>query len=391
MAAAELIDRIEAIRPALEASIAEAEATCRLSDETYDILREADLLSMLTPSDFGGLELSMSSVYDVVAYLSGVDGAIGWNLNQSLSIAGLLAWCPDALESVYASPHPVLAGALWPPAAAVEAQGGVRVSGRMPFVSGSHHAEWVVGPAIVMRGEEPVVDHATGQPDFIACVYHASDLSIDEVWDPNGMRGTGSNDAVADDVFVPDERVTRVFGAPSRPRHPAHQDPMYGLAPWHGVLLHAMVPLGISRAALQEVRELTASKVPNYFEVPLAKKPLVQSTFAEAVAGVEAAVAFVHAATDQALEHLAEHPVLPMESKVAIQLAASNAARAAERAFNAAAELAGTSAIRSGRPIERRLRDGRTILNHVAISPARFENAGQAMLGQECDWFPFNV
>ena len=52
-----------------------------------------------------------------------------------------------------------------------------------------------------------IVPDSDGNPaDFRTFLLPASDYTIDDVWDTVGLRGTGSNDIVVDDVFVPEHR-----------------------------------------------------------------------------------------------------------------------------------------------------------------------------------------
>ena len=47
-----------------------------------------------------------------------------------------------------------------------------------------------------------------GKPvDFCTFLLPASDYAVDDVWDTVGLRGTGSNDIVVDDAFVPAHRA----------------------------------------------------------------------------------------------------------------------------------------------------------------------------------------
>ena len=70
----------------------------------------------------------------------------------------------------------------------------------------------------------------------------SGDYTIDDVWDTVGLRGTGSNDIVVDDVFVPEHRslsftdVARCAGARARRPTPA---PLYRL-PYGSVFSYAI-------------------------------------------------------------------------------------------------------------------------------------------------------
>ena len=86
-----------------------------------------------------------------------------------------------------------------PTGKATQTQGGHQLQGRWSFSSGADHATWVLLGGIVTNDEgEPV--------DFRTFLLPAGDFRLEDVWDTVGLRGTGSNDIVVSDVFVPEHR-----------------------------------------------------------------------------------------------------------------------------------------------------------------------------------------
>ena len=76
-----------------------------------------------------------------------------------------------------------------------------RLNGQWRFNTGSLHAQWVFEPA--------VVEFEPGQPEVCIFLMPWSDLEIIDDWYVTGLRGTGSNSAIAREVFVPGNRVLR--------------------------------------------------------------------------------------------------------------------------------------------------------------------------------------
>src|SRR5690242_11363627 len=102
-----------------------------------------------------------------------------------------------------------------PTGRATPVDGGYRLSGRWSFSSGSEHARWVL-----LGGIAPDED---GNPtDFRTFLVPAADYTVDDVWDTVGLRGTGSNDIVIEDAFVPTYR-TLSFNDTSRCQCPGHE------------------------------------------------------------------------------------------------------------------------------------------------------------------------
>jgi alkylation response protein AidB-like acyl-CoA dehydrogenase len=99
------------------------------------------------------------------------------------------------------------------PAPARRVDGGLRVDGRWAYASGSPHACWA-GIATAVADEH-------GQPPgtYFGLVPR-SDLRLQDTWRTVGMRGTGSNTWVGDDLFVPEHRLFAIAEvADGSPRH----------------------------------------------------------------------------------------------------------------------------------------------------------------------------
>jgi 3-hydroxy-9,10-secoandrosta-1,3,5(10)-triene-9,17-dione monooxygenase len=78
--------------------------------------------------------------------------------------------------------------------------GGYRLSGRWAFSSGSGHCSWAILGAMM-----PSTDG--GQPEPYSFLVPRVDYEIIDNWDVMGLRATGSNDIVVNDVFVPTHRT----------------------------------------------------------------------------------------------------------------------------------------------------------------------------------------
>lgn len=123
---------------------------------------DAGLYRMCVPQALGGLETDAVDAIRVLEEVSRLDSAAGWNLMISQGSVSFCAWLSDeAAREIFAGhPHAIVAGALTPPGRAVPAEGGYRVTGRWPFVSGSNHASRLMGSAFIFDKDdsEPRLD-----------------------------------------------------------------------------------------------------------------------------------------------------------------------------------------------------------------------------------------
>ena len=155
----------------------------------------------------------------------------GWNLQLSNAVVPFFAWFPDegAREIFGDGPDIVVGGTLFPPGQAVPVEGGYRLTGRWPFVSGCHHCSWFMGPAFIMDADGPRLGE-TGDPVQMIVAYRAGEAEILDTWHTMGMRGTGSHDVTAKNLFIPQHRSAVL--APLTKPGSAFAGPLYRLTIW---------------------------------------------------------------------------------------------------------------------------------------------------------------
>src|SRR4029450_6941546 len=94
----------------------------------------------------------------------------------------------------------------------------------------------------------------------------AEKATILDTWHTLGMRGTGSDDVVVADLFIP-ARHTALLAPLQKPRT-AYQGPLYCLTVWVPIALLAPPALGIARAAIDSLIELARTKTPGFTGSP---------------------------------------------------------------------------------------------------------------------------
>ncbi len=262
--------------------------------------------------------------------------------------------------------------------------------GRWNFVSGCQHATWIVNPAIELKDGAPVMG-PDGQPAVRVCLCPASEVDVIETWNPLGMRGTGSHDIAANNVFIPTERTAflRPF---SVDRGEAFSGPFPNLGIMPTVFGNAVVPLGIARAAIDESLEVIRTKTPAHFQTQPGQRSTVQAHLGRAEATLSAARAYFYDALGKAWETAVSGNSITLEERKHLQLAASYAAESAANAVNYIhAAVGSTGVLESEHAFARHFRDVHTVTQHALCSPTRFESMGQVMLGMETDWAFFHI
>jgi indole-3-acetate monooxygenase len=383
---ASLLETVHQIEPVIRAHAAEAETERKLPDAVANAMRERGLYRLWRPKAFGGLEVDPMTAFQVFEEVSRIDSAAGWNLQLSCGAEMFGAWFSDeGAKEAFGQPDAILAGSFFPPRRAVPVDGGYRVTGQTPFVSGAYQAAWFSGLANICDGDVPRLGE-NGAPVTLITVCPASDAVVVDTWRTLGMRGTGSHDVLMKDVFVPTRRTALL--APYEKPGSAYQGPLYKFTLWATVSALASVALGIARAAIDDLLALAARKTPSYTAKPLRDRGSVQAALGEAEATLGAARAYLYEALRDVWERALQNQIIDMPRKMKLQLAAANAAASAAKAVDLMHAAAGTTGIRDEHRFQRHFRDAHTITQHAFISASRYESGGQYFVGVPIEW-PF--
>jgi alkylation response protein AidB-like acyl-CoA dehydrogenase len=375
---------IARVAPILRKFAPTAEAERRLAPEAMTALIDAGVFRVWVPRAFGGFEMDPIPALRMFEELARIDSAAGWIAGNSAAIASVAQAFPEeASAEVAANPRVVVAGSSHPTGAAVPVEGGYRVTGQWPFGSGCTYANWLAGFCLVMDGTAPRL-HPDGSPILLIALFKAEEAEILDNWHTLGMRGTGSFDFRAANVFVPAHR-TAVLGPMDHPSS-AYSGPLYRFGLWLGITQISVSALGIARAALDDLLKLAVSKAPSYTQKPLADQPVMRDRIARARALIEAGRATVYSAVGDAWRLVQEGGRVTGDDCTSLGLAVSFGVEAAVQAVDLVHAVAGTTAIRNEYPFERYFRDVHTLSQHALASSARFESLGSMMLGRRSDW-----
>src|ERR1700720_2291214 len=194
-----LIEAARRLAPVIRQYNEETEQERRLSPPVLAALHEAGLLRMCTPRSLGGLETDPLTRALVTEEISGHDTAAGWTLFNPLDWAYLCAGLPDeGAEEIYGrGANVVIAAQFGRPMPAAPVQDGYRITGRAPFVSNCHDADWIATTATVTAEDQP---RAEGEPEAVMAYLPRESCQVIDTWHAMGMRGTGSNDVAVTDV-----------------------------------------------------------------------------------------------------------------------------------------------------------------------------------------------
>ncbi|HWF53056.1 MAG TPA: acyl-CoA dehydrogenase family protein [Solirubrobacteraceae bacterium] len=354
---------------------AETERGRRLPDELIAALRDCGLLRAGAPREVGGAELAPAIALRCAEEIARGDASAGWCVSIAITSSLLAAYLPEeSREELFGGGRGVAAGVWAPRGTARAVDGGVVVSGRWAFCSGITHADLLFAGCIVDGAQ----DGAPPTPSVVALP--TPELEILDTWHTLGLRGTGSHDAVAVDVFVPAARVFSLFDGPVVDRA-LYRFPIFGFF----ALSIAAAALGNARGAIEALGELAGGKVGMGSSRTLAERPSTQAAVAAAESSLSAARALYYEATEAAWQAAQHDEPVPLALRAGLRLAATHAVRTSAAVARSMYDLGGGSAIYDTAPLQRHFRDAHTATAHFQVNEASRELPGRLLLGQPAD------
>ncbi|MBP2478360.1 alkylation response protein AidB-like acyl-CoA dehydrogenase [Crossiella equi] len=361
-AALDIADLAREVAPTTEAGRA-------LAPALLAALREHGLLSLGVPWALGGGECPPGEALAVAETLARGDASTGWCVSIATTSGLLGAYlAPEGAQEVFGDTRTVAAGVWAPRGRGTPVDGGVVVSGRWAFCSGIPHAGWLFAGFAQDGGAEPVLRVAA---------LPKAELEVLDTWHTTGLRGTGSHDTVAREVFVPAHRTFSVVAGPPANTTALYRFPLFGFF----ALSVAAAALGNAFGALEEFLALARGRSPLGSRRTLAERSAAQVAVAEAEAALRAARLFCHQAVDEAWSAAQGTEPVPVAARTALRLAATHATRTAKRVVADLYDLAGGAAIYDDSPLQRRFRDAHTATAHFQVNQASAELTGRVLLG----------
>lgn len=216
----EAVARARALAPAIAQRAYECEHLRKPHDDTIKELIESDLLGLLVPKRFGGHELGLDAMAEVVFEISRACMSTGWIAAFYIGHnAAVPRMNPTLQEEIFnGKNYALIPGSTVPTLKVTPVDGGYKVSGKASWGSGIMHADWVIMAG--MHEGEPLI--------FVLPI---EDVAVGDVWFMTAMAGTGSNDMICDDAFVPEHRTMSMvkFSEGDTPGASIHDNPMYSI------------------------------------------------------------------------------------------------------------------------------------------------------------------
>lgn len=374
----ELVARAEKLRPSLQKRAETGEINRKLDDQVIDSLTDAGMFRIHKPARFGGYEATQRTLLAVTEVLGQADTSAAWVVAINATAAWVVARGSEQLqrELFGANPDARLAGG-GEPLPVRMGEGGVYVSGRWGFASGSPHADWFsIAAATVDESGEPT--------DAYFCLMPADEFTVEDTWHVVGMRATASNTLTARDLFVPEHRMIPVN--PLTEDSPSADPALYRL-PLGPVGASALVGplLGAGQAVLDLVCSKAAGKPLHYTVFPRQSDSTgVQIQIAEAKMQLCSARLHAYDVADQLDRAAAEGRAVGYAARAHMRAQCGHAVQLVLQALNTLLNVHGAGSFAEATPMQRFWRDVNTAARHAALNAVvGYEVYGKVLLGVE--------
>ena len=374
--AATMMEKIVALQPTLRERAEQAKADCQVPDQTIQELQDMGFFLTMQPHQYGGYELDPQDFFKMSIALAEGCMSTAW-------VAGIIAihsfqialMDKQAQEDVWGPSIDTRVSSSYAPMGKVEVvDGGFKFSGRWGWSSGSGHCTWVLLGGIV-PGE--------GYRTFLI---PKEDYEIVNTWNPMGLQGTGSNDIVVNDVFVPEHRTHKQMDGflLTNPGQAVNTAPLFQI-PWAQVFTRVVSTpaIGACKATLELYKHAVQNKASND-PTKLVGDVSVTERIAAAIDTIDEMETILLRNFDQMMDAVNNGQEIPLADRIKYRYQASTVIEKSIGVVDSLFEVSGGGSVFIGSEIQQRFMDVHTARAHVANNPSSFSrNLGATSLGVE--------
>jgi len=373
----ELLARAKSVRHLLESRADEHEQNKELSQEVVDKLTEIGVFAMAGPARVGGLAQSSRSMAAVAAELAKGCPSTAWVYTIYNSCLWFASKLPAGIqEQIFANGVPLICSPQNGIGHLVPDGDSYQLTGRWSYATGSHHAAWTMVPAL------------SPQQLPMLAVMPMTDVQIEDTWHVAGMKGTGSDTVVADNVKVQAGMIAAFSDIAVAPPSTVDEGARVASDYWVNYPILRAKALGVLVGCAEGLLEVVAGKSgsPILYSVYAHKSDssAFQASIGEAATQIKAAKRLVEDSCRRIDATAAEGRVQSIDERTEARGEGALIIRLLHEAIERLMDLGGSSGFSTTAPAQRYWRDFATGSRHVLFNSAiSYEQAGRHLLGIE--------
>ncbi|WP_040588567.1 acyl-CoA dehydrogenase family protein [Sciscionella marina] len=386
---ADIVARATALHDLIRDEAAQGNEARQITPRVTDAIDEAGLFNLMVPTRLGGPSASARTMIEALIELGRADGSAGW----SAALVNACTWFAvtygeKAQQDLWAGhPQTKVCGIFFPGmtrrhelGTGSKVEGGYVLTGRYPYASGSAVADWATLGMMV--------DGPNGEPTMALGLVEAKDWTVEDTWFTLGMRGTGSNTLVVEDVFIPDHRI-QTFENLSQGRYAtpfAESEPNSRAAFLPvGTVILAAPAIGLAKAALDySLGKLPTRSVGYTVYTEARNSPTHHIAIAQAASNIDAAHLLLGRACDDIDSYAARGQYPDDRARSRMRMDTGHAISLCKDAIDALMTANGAGAFAQEGTLGRIWRDANTGARHAFATPEIGKEVyGRLLLGAD--------
>jgi len=359
---------VRELLPTLAERAEHFDETDRFVAENYALLKEAGLVEAGVPTELGGGGADVAELAEMLRIIAHACGSTALAFSMHTHQVAIPAWrwrhqnvaAVEPLLKRVASERLILlssGGSDWigGSGTAVKTDGGYRVTARKVFTSGAEAGD------LLMTGAVCEDEYGVLSVIHFGAPMQASEVRVVNTWRTLGMRGTGSQDVVFEELFVPDKSISFV-------RKAGEWHPVFQIIATIAFPLIYAAYLGVAESARDIAVQLAKRKEPTSYSLDLAGR-------------MDTSLRAAQLAHRWMLETVARNAP-SAETVNEVMIGRSLVAEHAIRTVELAMELSGGAGFYRRNGLERRFRDIQGARFHPLQAGPQARYAGAMALGQ---------
>ena len=382
---ADLVARARALVPTLAERAAATEENRSMLDETLVALTKAGLFKVMQARRYGGYEMGLPAMAEITAEIARGSASDAWIVglcgNQNRFVG---CYPAEAQEEVYAKSgdHLITCLVTGPTTTAERVEGGFRLTGKWPYVSGVDQCNWLLLSAFDGGAEEG----SSAGTSLTFLVPRDAVAEVIDDWHVMGLRGTGSKTVVLEDVFVPAYRALNVwnYDADPPPGAVVNLGAMFQGVPRIMIFTTMLTApaLGIAQSAVEAYRERLETRSSALMSGKQSENAVSQITLGRATEQAAMARDTLLGAANDFQRRAEAGYTFTAEDRIGHRLRMAEVMRMCTQVVTDVFMDAGTGAMFDHNPLQRMFRDMYAIRSHIVIDPNNAgENRGRLSLG----------
>jgi indole-3-acetate monooxygenase len=349
-----------------------------LPQELAERMARMGFYRLVTPPDLGGLGMSPEGLCRVCETLASANGSTAWCVfigSTSQYLLGALP--PIQLSRMLDNPNVITSGVFADSGTALfekrNGASGYLINGHWRWGSGCHNAAWISGGIHEIDNDGQLM---VRDAPLTRVFFQPHEIQIHDNWHVSGLRGSGSSDYVADNVWVPQERLSTSIEYTDYATRPIYRFPRFALL---GVPIGAIC-LGMARSAILEVINVAQAKTPQGSRRTLAMRTALHKDLAVADTKLLAARAWFYQTIDAAWIN-AQNDDETLDHRRAIRAANVHAVTTAIEVIDRMYTVLGGSSVYETSCLQQHFRDVHVASQHMMVGEPVMEMAGRVLLG----------